>query len=121
VIEVLMLAAALGGIASFARGRGVSPVAAGAVALVGYIVIRMAGRLVAITDDTTLVLAIAAWVWVGLVASFIRFVIGSRRPQPTRSWACKDCLYSNGRHAVVCEACGQPWQDADAPVTVAKT
>ena len=121
MIEILLLIAALGGIASFARGRGVSPVAVGAVVLGGFVVIRLASMMLAITDDFRLALATAAWAWVGLVASFVRFVIGAGRPRPTRSWACKSCLYTNGRHAVVCEACGQPWKTTDAALGPTRT
>jgi hypothetical protein len=92
----------------------VKPVLAIAVALGGYLVIRFLGGAVLSGKDAWLIIVLSAWAWVGIVALVVRFGIGAGRPKPEGRWVCKSCLYPNGAHAVVCEACQQPWSPASA-------
>ena len=109
MLEIIGLIVAMGGIARFARGRGVKPVLAIAIALIGYLAIRFLSGAMITGPDAWLFVLLAAWAWIALVAIVIRFVIGARRPKPDGHWVCKGCFYPNGEHAVVCEACQQPW------------
>jgi hypothetical protein len=114
MLEILGLVLALGGIAGFARGRGASPVLTVLAALLGFLAISFLGGSGASTPDAQLAVRLGAWGWVGAVALFVRFVVGSGRPSPTGSWICKNCSYTNGQHANLCEACQQPWTPADS-------
>jgi heme A synthase len=109
VLEIIGLVLASGAIAGFARGRGTSPVISVSIAIVGFLAIAFLGGLVSTNPDARIVVTLCAWAWVGAVALFVRFVVGAGRPKPDGTWACTNCLYSNGKHAVVCEACQQPW------------
>ena len=106
---VLGLVLALGTIAGFARGRGASPVTTVSAALLGFVLILLVGGFLVSSDETWLAVRLCAWGWVGAVALFVRFVVGSSRPSPTGSWICTNCSYTNGQHANICEACQQPW------------
>ena len=114
MLEIIALVVAMAGISRFARGRGVKPVLAISVALCGYLAIRFLASWVLAGRDSWLIVFALSWAWVGLVAGFIRFVTGARHPKPDGRWACKHCLYPNGDHAVVCEACQEPWAPAEA-------
>ena len=104
-----MVSKALGGLA---RGRGASPIVSVTVAIAGFLVIAFLGGAVVSSPDGRIVVNLAAWAWVGAVMLFVRFVVGADRPKPDGAWACTNCLYSNRKHAVVCEACHQPWAPA---------
>lgn len=112
MLEIIGLGVSLGAIAGFARGRGVSPVVCVSVALVGFLAIGFFGRWFVGRSESPLVVWVwvCEWAWVGAVAFYVRFVIGAGRPKPDGTWVCKDCLYSNQKYAVVCEACQQPWR-----------
>jgi hypothetical protein len=53
---------------------------------------------------------LAAWAWVALVAGFLRFIVGAKRPKPDSQWNCSNCRYLNQTSSQFCEACQQPWQ-----------
>ena len=112
VLEVIGLIVASGAIAGFARGRGARPILSVAVALVGFVAIAFIGGAMVTTPDARIAVTLCSWAWVGAVALFLRFVVGASRPKPDGTWACTNCLYSNGKHAVICEACQQPWVPA---------
>jgi hypothetical protein len=112
VIEIIGLILALGGIAGFARGRGARPWLAVTSALGGFLVILFIGGSIVRTPDAKLAVEIAAWAWIGGVALFLRFVVGAHRAKPDGTWVCGNCHYTNGQHAVLCEACRQPWAPA---------
>lgn len=117
MLEIVGLIIAIGAIGSLARGRGASPRIAGAVALVGYILIRLIAILSARNGNSVLALALLAWAWIGGVALWLRFITGSDRPKPDGMWVCKGCHYTNDSHAVLCEACNEPWKrDAGSEV-----
>ena len=112
MIELIVLAIAVTGIATLARGRGKSPVAAGTIAVVGYVLISYGGTIVVPPGDGRLLLLIAAWVWVALVAGYLRFIVGAGRPKPDGKWSCANCNYLNNASSIICEACQQPWKPA---------
>jgi hypothetical protein len=113
VLEIFGLVAALGTIASFARGRGASPVKTVGAALLGFLLIILIGSLLTSSYEAQLAVHLCAWGWVGAIALFVRFVVGRGRPSPIfGSWICKNCSYTNGKHAQICEACEQPWRPA---------
>ena len=112
MIELIVLAIAVTGIASLARGRGKSPVAAGTIAVVGHLLILYGGSVFVRSGDGQLLLLIAAWIWVALVAGFLRFVVGAGRPKPDGKWSCANCTYLNNSSSIICEACQQPWKPA---------
>jgi hypothetical protein len=110
MLEIVILVIAVGGIATLARGRGTSPYLAGGVAVAGYVVLEFGGAFVVPPGDGRLVLMVAGWAWVGLVALFVRFVIGAGKPKPDGKWSCANCNYLNNASSIVCEACQQPWK-----------
>jgi hypothetical protein len=110
MLEIIGLLLAMGAIAGFARGRGASPVLMVVLALAGYLAITFIGGSLISGPDARLPLTLCAWAWIGIVALFVRFVIGARRPGPGRNWICSNCHYTNARHALLCEACQEPWR-----------
>jgi len=109
MLEIIILVVSVTGIASLARGRGKSPFAAGADAVIGYVSILFGGAMVVPPGDGRLVLMVSSWVWIALVAGFLRFVIGMGKPKPEGRWSCANCNYLNNASSIVCEACEQPW------------
>ena len=109
MLEIIGLLLGSGAIAGFARGRGASPVLAVITALAGFFVILLLGGALVVTPDARLAVRLCAWAWVGAVALFVRFVVGAGRAKPDGTWICANCHYTNGRHAVLCEACKEPW------------
>jgi len=110
MIEIIALIIALTGIASVARGRGVSPKLAGGLAFFGWLFARLAGMLLSPSNEAGLYFLVAAWIWIALVAGYLRFVVAANRPKPDSKWNCANCRYLNNASSVICEACQQPWQ-----------
>jgi hypothetical protein len=109
MFEIIGLVLAFSGIAGFARGRGASPVITVIAGLAGFLLISFLGGAITSSDDARLAVRLAAWGWVGAVALFVRFVVGASRPSPTSSWICRNCSFTNGQQANICEACQKPW------------
>lgn len=109
MLEIIGLMLAVGGIAGFSRGRGASPAVTVSAALLGFLAIFLAGAFLASSEDGRFAAHLGAWAWVGAVALFVRFVVGSGRPSPTGMWICSNCRYTNDQHSNLCEACQQPW------------
>jgi hypothetical protein len=111
MFEILLLVIGTGAIASFARGRGASPKVWGTVAAAGYVLTELlaplAMRALGLTEQ--ILPWLAALTWFAGIALYVRFGIGAGRPSPDSQWTCKECNYMNGRHAIICEACGKPW------------
>ena len=112
MIEIIALVAAMAALARFARGRGVRPAVAISIAVVGYLAILLVGKSLVSTRNGWWLVVACAWAWVGLVVAYVRFIVGANRAKPDRDWVCKECMYPNGQHAVVCEGCQQPWVPA---------
>jgi hypothetical protein len=124
MIEIILVVIATGAIASLARGRGGKPVLWGTIALVGYIFTEFAVALViyALTKDKTpsIVPVLAAWLWMGAVALFLRFGLGSHLGQPESDWFCATCKTFNKKSSVLCEACKETWE-SQQPAAPAST
>lgn len=112
LLEIIGLFVAVGGIVALARGRGAPPALMGTIAVVGWLLIQYGGRFFVHDSESVYPLMLAAWAWIGLVALYVRFVVGARRPKPDSKWNCSNCRYLNNASSVICEACQQPWQPA---------
>jgi hypothetical protein len=110
MLEIIALIIAITGIANVGRGRGVSPKLAGGMAFFGWLFFRLAGMLLSPSNEVGLFFLLAAWIWIAVVAGYLRFVVGAGRPQPDGKWNCSNCRYLNSASSVVCEACQQPWE-----------
>ena len=125
IVLFFLLCAAISSIAALARGRGANPWLWGAVGVLGYFGgLFGAAALLSLIPSVhyrqgfanfavTVCSAVAPWVGVGLVAAYVRFSKGKGKPQPSSKWVCKNCFYTNGRYAVICEACKEPWRTSD--------
>ncbi len=109
MLEIIGLLVALGGIGTFARGKKISPMLAGSSAFCGWLIIRIAGILARGNDEEVLFM-LSAWIWIGLVAGYLRFIVGSGQPKPDIKWNCANCRYLNNSSSLFCEACEHPWQ-----------
>ena len=110
MIEILLLIGAVGAISSFARGRGGSPRAWGALAAFGYVATLLIGSIVT-SGQSPFAVAIAAWGWIGAIAVYTRFVLGQGQNGPSGSWSCPECKVMNRSYALQCDACGQPYRE----------
>lgn len=115
ILEILGLVVAIGGIVTLARGRGASPTVAGTVAVAGWAALEIGGGLfIPLSEDSRFWLMVGAWAWIGVVALFVRFVVGASRSKPDSKWNCANCRYLNNSSSVICEACGNPWQSVSS-------
>lgn len=112
MLEIIGLAITITGISALARGRGASPIFAGSIAVAGYVLIRLVAMFFVASDDARLLLLVLGWVWIAVVAGYVRFVVGRRLPKPDSKWNCSNCRYLNNASSVICEACQQPWKAA---------
>lgn len=110
ILEVLAVAIAVGGIGTLARGKKISPVLAGGIAIGGFVVFRLGASLVLSGDNGILLSIFGAWGWVAWVAVFLRFIMTSGRAKPDTQWNCPNCRYLNHASSLFCEACQHPWQ-----------
>lgn len=113
MIEVIALIIALTGLAGIARGRGVPPKLAGGVAFFGWLFVRLAGMLLSPSVEVGLYFVVVAWIWIALVAGYLRFVVAAGKPKPDSKWNCANCRYLNNASSVICEACQTPWRQPD--------
>ena len=112
MFEIIGLVVAVTGIVALARGRGASPVVVGTIAVAGWALIEYGGLFLLPHGQSPFVLMLIAWAWVGMVAVYVRFIVGASRPKPDGKWNCSHCRYLNNASSVICEACRQPWQQA---------
>src|ERR1051325_5175099 len=109
MFELILLAAAVAGIASLARGRGGNPLVWGSIAVASFVIGTLAGRQF---WAGTVAQVFLPWALVGLVALEVRFILGAGRPKPDSMWSCPDCSMVNESNYVVCQACRRPWSPA---------
>jgi len=113
VLEIIGLVIAVTAITALARGRGASPVIAGTVAVLGWVLLRFGALLFVRGESAPFVLLLASWAWIAAVAGFVRFVVGGGKPKPDSKWYCPNCRYLNNASSIICKACQQPWQSND--------
>jgi len=115
VLQIFLLLITTGGIAAYARGRGGNPWVWGSLSVVGHLAIQFLGPFVPallgrpIDQNGLLLVVLASWAWIGVVAFCARFLIGMKMEKPDGMWSCKNCKYLNQRYAVICEACKEPY------------
>lgn len=108
MFQWLLLAIAVTGVASLARGRGGKPLFWGALTIVAFVL----GAVVAHSFGPESVMQLVLpWVFVGVVASNVRFVVGASRAKPDSIWSCPNCNMVNESSYVVCQACQRPWTE----------
>jgi len=115
VLQIFLLFITTGGIAAYARGRGGNPWLWGALSVAGHLVIQFLGGVVlgllgrSRDANGPLIVVIASWASVGIVAFCARFLLGMGREKPGGMWSCKNCKYLNQHYAVISEACREPY------------
>ena len=121
MLAIIGLVIAATGIASLARGRGAQPFVAGGLAVTGYIAIVYVAPFFLPTafrtEDAPWILLLCGWIWVALVAGYVRFVIGFSKPKPDGYWKCSNCSFLNNPSSIICEACQQPWKSEHSEAT----
>lgn len=111
-LEFIPFLAAVGLVASFARKRGGPPWLYGGIAVLGFVLLRLAFLTIRPFGAEDFAFAVATgWTWVALVALYSRFILGAKRAKPFGSWSCPNCHILNARNAVVCDACGRAWDE----------
>lgn len=122
---LFVLVLSLVGIVRMARTRGGSSWLFGLLAGVGWFVL---GILVAnvlallgfvspagnLTFGATLVATVVPWLWIGLVALYVRFGVGRNLESPSGSWSCPGCRSINQRYALKCDSCGEAFTNSRA-------
>lgn len=115
MLQIFLLIVTTGGIAAYARGRGGNPWLWGTLSVVGHLLIQFLGGFVLAllglqtSENAILVVGIASWAWIGIIAFCARFLLGMNMEKPDGMWSCSNCKYLNQRYAVICEACKQPY------------
>lgn len=118
MLEIALLIAATAGIAAFARGRGGKPWLWGTLTVVGYFVVPLLVRFLALNlganpldlgENGQLWFFISALSWVAVIAFCARFLLGRGYEKPSGMWSCANCKYLNKQYALICEACQQPY------------
>lgn len=81
MIEIIALVIAISGIASVARGRGVSAKLAGGLAFFGWLAVHLPGMLLSPNYQVGLYFLVVSWIWIALVAGYLRFRVVPNRPE----------------------------------------
>jgi hypothetical protein len=124
MFEIVLLIAATGGIASFARARGGSPWLWGALTLAGYFLVPFLVSFLAILfgadprsmkEDAQFWFFVSAVSWVAVLAFCARFLLAHNYAKPDGLWSCSNCKDLNKQYAVICEACQQPYGKKSQP------
>ncbi len=124
MFEIILLIAATGGIAAFARARGGRPWLWGTFAFVGYFFVPFLVSFFAVVfgadpksikEDAQLWFYVSAVAWIAVLAFCARFLLGRGYAKPDGMWSCKNCKYLNKQYAVICEACREPYASKALP------
>ncbi len=118
LIGLFFFFTSLATIAAYARRRGKRPLIWALVASAGYFRLSFYARRLwqrhLAAGEWDLLVRLAPWFWLGLVALYLRLVVARKMVQSTMPWICSNCTYTNGRHAVFCEACRQSYCASEA-------
>ena len=119
MIGIIILISVVATIARMAKTRGASPWLFGLLAVIGWIAPFALGPALArslvqgygggVLMPVELGIDFAPWVWLALVALYVRFVPGRQRVQPSGKWSCPNCHWLNAASALNCEACKTPY------------
>ena len=120
MIGIILIILVIIGIGGLAKKRGSSPIlwsivaAVGAIIL-GFIVLPIISSLLiekglVLPNLAAIFPSIGMWIWVGLVALYVRFRIGAKLSKPERMWTCPECKYLNQSYALFCDACQRPFE-----------
>jgi hypothetical protein len=124
MFEIVLLIAATGGIAAFARGRGGKPWLWGMLTVVGYFLVPFLVTFFVVVfgadpqgvkENAQLWFFVSAIAWVAVLAFCARFLLGRSYAKPGGMWSCSNCKYLNQHYAVICEACKQPYASRALP------
>lgn len=110
VLQIVFACLAVGGVAVFARKRGVPALPAGLAAAAAWVPIGVLIVSDALTPGERQLAFAVAWAWIVLVAAGIWFVSGAPWSVSTWPWACPECRYANSRDVLECESCGARWK-----------
>jgi hypothetical protein len=137
MMEGFVLVLALTAIARMARTRGASPwlygLAAGAGGFVAAVVVAIVVHAVLSgplypPDDGVIVFddegvfgfgpriagSATLWLWIGLVALYVRYRVGRGVEGPSGSWSCRNCRSINQSYALKCDTCGEAFSSTRA-------
>lgn len=91
MLQILLLILTTGGIAAYARGRGGNPWVWGSLSVVGHLAIQFLGPFVPallgrpINQNGFLLVVLASWAWIGVVAFCVRFLVGMKKGEAGRN------------------------------------
>jgi hypothetical protein len=138
MMEGFVLVLALTAIVRMARTRGASPWLYGLTAGAGGLVVAVATAAVVhvalfgpswppeaeviVFDDgdpvsdfgVRLAASVSLWLWMGLVALYVRYRVGRGVASPSGSWSCPNCRSINQSYALKCDTCGEAFSSTRA-------
>jgi hypothetical protein len=76
MLEIFGFSVAVVAFGTLAIGKRISAILAGSVVIGAFLIIRLAGVLLASGDEETFFSVFGAWAWVALLAVFLRFMVG---------------------------------------------
>jgi hypothetical protein len=118
---IIAIVVGVAAISALAKARGANPKFWGGVSLLGAVafpsvvlfLVAYFGQYPSLFNvETPFWLFVSFISWFGLLAVCVRFVVGRRRPNPHARWSCPNCKYLNQHYALICEACGLPFQNS---------
>jgi hypothetical protein len=116
--EIVLLFLAAGTISTIAKRRGGDEWLWGGASFIGYIAVKTlvvkAGFLSGPAYEEggfNIFQHLIAAAWVVAMAGAARFMVGRGREKAGQKWDCPSCHFFNQEDAVVCEACGLPYED----------
>ena len=112
---------AIAAISSFARARGGSASYCGGITALGCVLLTLfvflfAGRIdpdPSTRNETAMYCFLGlAGAWLALATVYVWIFVGRNRVKPSGMWSCPNCKYLNKEYALICEACGQSFQQS---------
>jgi hypothetical protein len=127
MIHLFLLVLGFAGVARMARTRGRSGVLFGALAVSAFVGLPLAFAVLTAylprewfatagsVIGAEVVVNLLPYVGLGAVALWVRYVPGREKPQPIRSWNCRNCGWLNGNYALQCDACKTAYSELPHP------